>query len=62
MVVPQFWHAGIALVEADPEQEPVVPLLFAPSLGFGDAFACCRANLAVFETRLLKAGHPLQPC
>ena len=62
MVVPQFWHAGIALVEDDPEHGPGVLFSFVPSVGFGVAFACCNANLAVFDTRLLNAGHPLQPC
>jgi hypothetical protein len=62
IVVPQFWQAGIALVEADPEQEPVAPFSFKPSVDFDVAFACCKANLAVLETRLLKAGQPLHPC
>lgn len=65
-VVPQFWQAGIALVDGElPLTAPAVPLLaFASSevLAFGAAFACARANLAVFDTRLLNAGHPLQPC
>jgi Na+-translocating ferredoxin:NAD+ oxidoreductase RNF subunit RnfB len=64
MVVPQFWQAGIALVELAPSVELVAALLpFAISLdcGFEAECACARANFAVFETRLLNAGHPLQP-
>lgn len=56
MVVPQFWQAGIALVEPAFEQEVDF------SSGFGVELACCNANLAVLYTRLLNAGHPLQPC
>jgi hypothetical protein len=62
IVVAQFWHAGIALVEAaaaaaalDAASAPFVPSLDA-------AFAWANANLAVFDTRLLNAGQPLQPC
>jgi hypothetical protein len=43
-----------------------VDTLFALSvLAFEElesAFAWARANCAVLETRLLKAGHPLHPC
>lgn len=55
----------MALVEADPVDGPDVALLpHAESdvFGFEAAFAWARANFAVFETRLLNAGHPLQPC
>ena len=60
IVVPQFWQAGIALVDAEaPEEEAAsFPLPFSP----GAAFACANANLAVFDTRLLNAGQPPQPC
>ena len=60
MVVPQFWHAGITLVP------PVVEDWAALSPPVSDApeqeLAWARANWAVLETRLLKAGQPLQPC
>jgi hypothetical protein len=61
-VVPQFWQAGIALVDVDPVGSPGVALLPFTLSVFEAAFACAKANFAVFETRLLNAGHPLQPC
>lgn len=63
IVVPQFWQAGMALVEAVPDDTlAVVLLLSVVSLNEEVAFAWARANFAVLETRLLNAGQPLQPC
>lgn len=60
IVVPQFWQAGIALVDAEAEVEEAASL--PPRFSPGAALAWASANLAVFDTRLLNAGQPLQPC
>lgn len=50
----------MALVDAEAAVDEAVS--FPLALSAEAAFAWANANLAVLDTRLLKAGQPLQPC